>query len=750
MTVRQGASILMGFFVLAASPSACTPPSPLEILEFEVSPTGSVAMCEAVSVRFSTNMKTRYVLTSGYHVVSAGLTQGLHEEIRFFGDELSTDATTLRLTLASINGAEVNESVELSLEVDNTAPIARPRLIGEPQLGEMVQLEGSLSEDLDGDPIASHEWSIAAGPPDARLDQTGEAMAILHLPSEPALVVVDLTVTDIGGSSDTSTLLVRVTDIEGGSPPQLESPEVFETRQVQPGETVELSARATDPDDDQVQIDWRQIAGPLVDLVIDGDGTVARFTAPDSWALLGFDVSASDGPNEVKARVEVSVGDIAPDEIPRPVATLIDRARPFVPVRISAESTTDPDTEELWYEWNLIRAPTRSLLGNDSIQGRSGFDATVIEAVFDRPGSYEFELRVEDALGPSPEVSRITVDISLVAQQIHSNPVTDVICRDGIVAWTGPEGAALRSNDRIVPMGGATEVGAIAFSGSGDGLWIDATSHNFGRPAVALASIATGTFSEFMDLPDGPNQINAIAIDPATSRLGDVYVGTEVGSAILDISDNSCVESVGLGCWVGTISIGYLYQPPSRLSFPSTEVDLFHVGLDDDGTTVVHLGNRYWLVQLERGDGEELVSQRAIDIFSDSQPQRVTALASTSDALYCGTEPLGLVRIGEDRECGYGELVDQKCRRTMLDSCTLSATLGAPSWVGNLAAWGSSLFIASSDGLYHYDSSLSRFSQVEFSEGLVVGTPEAVAVCSDTLFFGTTEGLWEIGLEGEG
>lgn len=743
MTTRL--ALALGLVAALACPG-CSPSGSVEILEFEVSPTGRVARCQVVTVRFLASGQARYALTSGATTVAAGLTRGLREEISFTADALGEGAGELRLTLAT-GSEEAMASVSLGRDDRNAAPTARPRLAGVPAPGGTVGLDASLSDDVDGEPIAGYAWRIVEGPQGARIEDAAAATTSLVLPEGEARVVVELTVTDAAGARDTARLTVRAESGGTNQPPVIEPRDGFWSVETPLGGMVTLEAAASDPEGQPVTIEWRQVAGPPVSLAVAPDGASAEFAAPTDSALLTFEVVASDGVDDTRARVEVMVGEARADAPPAPAIAILDPVVMFAPVRLDGSGTVDPDTEDLQYEWTVRRAPPGSLLGDDVIRGRLGRRASQIEVVFDLPGVYELELRAADALGLSPAAASLEVQAALDAVRVHSSAVIDLACTSQRVAWAGPGGVAVLEPDGIVTIL-AEPSRAVAVAADGR-LWLDATAFAGGAPSIATRYSASAGELEVMALPDGVSQINALGIDPSLVRAGDVYVGTDTGTAILDRSQSGCAEFDGLGCWVGSPSIGYLHQPPSRTGYTTTSVDELHVSLDPDGTTVAHLGNEYWLIRLERGDEDQVFRQIAIDLFSDSQPQQVTALGTTPGGdLYCGVASIGVVRRSVDGECGFSTAAPTVCPRAPLDECTLAPSAAAPSAIAGLAPWGEGIFVAA-DAFYHHDPALARFARIGVGGDQITGTPAAVAVCGSTLYLGTDQGLWSVALEGE-
>lgn len=738
---RRSATIALAVIAaLGVAPLGCSESTRVTIISFSVEPEGVVAPCQEVTLSFTASDRSRWSLTSGSKLLRTGLTTGLPEQISINAEELDPAASTVRLSLATTAG-EVSSSASLQLAADNAAPFARPRLATAAQPGAVVRLQGMLSEDPDGDEL-SYQWSLVTEPEGVDLEQTNEVNALLRLPDRPVVVEVALTVTDARGAADQSRIRVIAPSDLSNHPPDFSDLDIYDVVEAEGGEEVTLEVAVEDPDGQGVRLSWDQVAGPQVMAEITSRGATMSFTAPQSPSLLAFDVTATDELEERTARFEVAVDGAAPDVPPRPSIVAPETADLFLPTTLDGSSTTDPDSEDLFYRWSLISAPAGSLLADDSIPGLEGPEATSIEVIFDVPGRYLFELQVADALGFSPQVERLSIDTGDPIEQVDSGAVAQIECRADLIVWTNDQGVRLLT-------GGASNAttlseypsAAVALVPGSAQLWME--SEHDGTTLVVV-DLGNDEFSPPLELPEGAIMINDIAVDPAPTRLGDLYVGTNAGTAILDVSQDACENPSGLGCWVGSTSTGYLHSPPSLSDHRSEEVEVLHMGSADE-VTVVHMGNRFWLSRLERRDGEHRFSQAVVDLFSDRVPQAITAITTAGSEIYCGAESFGVVRRSESMECGYTDATPTLCQRALGSDCELPATALAPTRVVGLASWHQTVFIASDDGFYHLSSDLNRVGELSIG-GMLSGAPTAVAVCGDTLYLGTSEGLWRMPL----
>lgn len=727
----------------------CESQSPIRFLELEVEPTGMVAQCQIINVSFKTSGRARYSLSTGELTLATGTTWGGPEEIVLRSDRLPLSTTDLVLSVLAPNGSLAAETFSLDLDRTNLAPIARPRVIGRPEPSIQVMLDGTSSEDPEGDDL-TFEWRVRNPGLAAALEGSNQPTAYLTLPSVDDRVDVALTVSDRQGATDTEIVSIRSVGPAGNAPPQITSPASgFDSTEVGRGATVDLRVDATDPDGDNLAFIWRHVGGPMVEYVTRSEGSSISFDAPDTPTLIAFDVVVSDGVDRSAARLEVAVGGASPDVPPTPSIALLDPVRALAPIRLSAEGTTDPDSEDLWFEWYVVAAPERSWLASGDLIGDPGWGVREVTISLDRPGAYEVGLRVADGLGFSPSEATVRLDAILTSLTIHGTPVHDVHCAGRAVAWAGRTGvgARLESGDSVSVS--TVETWSVSFDQSSRYLWFGTSNPSApARLVLARAALVRPTDMEYLEVPEEAGLINEIAIDPAPSRLGDVIIGTNLGTAILDVSATGCAST--LGCWVGSPGTGYVHEPPSLFEVRSSEVDVLTPSLDESGRTIVHLGNQYWLIRLERRDDFHDFRHTAIDLFGDRQPQRIGALAFDGADLFIGADPFGLVRRSGETDCGFSFEAPQRCLRTPEGTCAQTGTGTRPGGVVDLASGDVGLVVASAEGFHHYSSTFSRFTLLSPDGPTVAGTPTAVATCDGVVYVGTDQGLWQIALGSDG
>jgi hypothetical protein len=189
---------------------------------------------------------------------------------------------TFELTVTDGRGRSGTDTVDVVVDRD---PVADAGADQDVNTGETVTLDGSDSDDPDGDPV-TYGWTQTGG---AAVTLTGAATATpsFTAPAGPATLVFELTVDDGRDGADADSVTVTV----NGPPAADAGPDLA----VGTGDSVTLDGTgSTDPDADSLAFSWTQTAGPAVTLT-GADTAQPGFTAPATSATLAFDVTVDDG-----------------------------------------------------------------------------------------------------------------------------------------------------------------------------------------------------------------------------------------------------------------------------------------------------------------------------------------------------------------------------------------------------------------------------------------------------------------------
>jgi len=292
-------------------------------------------------------------------------------------------AGVYRVALTVDSTAESAECRQISayhLITVNDAPVAEAGEDIVAGINEEILLDASGSSDPD-DGISSYVWDLGDG-------TIGEGIEFRHRYTKPGVYEVKLSVTDTAGvANSTSTDTVRVTILDGATA-VLDMPSA-----VCVGELAEFSAaKSASLEAPIVAYRWSM-----------GDGTTStaesltkRYVNPGKYTV---SVLVDDGLGRASSTGEAA-SVLHVNRSPIAVAGRNRYACPGVPVRFDASASSDPDGNISSVNWSFG-------------DGGSGEGMTP-EHTFDKPGTYEVEMKVTDNSGAScsTQTDKLTVIVN--------------------------------------------------------------------------------------------------------------------------------------------------------------------------------------------------------------------------------------------------------------------------------------------------------------------------------------------------
>lgn len=343
---------------------------------------------------------------------------------------------------------------------------------------------------------------------------------------------VELTVWDDDGASDTVTRTVTV-ESANQAPTAEVSVEPTEPRV---GEDVTLTADASDPDGDVVDIVWR----------VDGEVIGSERTTTHTF----------DEPGDHLVNLTVTDDDGASDSVVTPVTVTGENEPPAVEFLRSRERATsgetvtfsveanDTDGEILSYEWR--------------VDGKLVGDGPSLEYTFEEAGSYRVEVEVTDDDRASTTVG-VTVEVDPAAQTSTPTGEINLITRWGYTPLDPRPGqrVTLFANGPVDPR--------ITYQWDVDA---DGTYEEVGRRTIHA-------FTE-----PGPHTVTLAAVGPDGSRATRSSTIT-----VLKPGSGKRVDERGLSLWMSPLNP----QPGQRVTFvanpgvPERDVEVYRWDLDGDG-----------------------------------------------------------------------------------------------------------------------------------------------------------------------
>ena len=319
------------------------------------------------------------------------------------------------------DGSEDSDPVTVTITTQNSKPVADAGPDQTVFVTNTVQLDGSGSTDVDGDPL-THAWALVSTPAGSTATVSDSQAVMPSFGVDlPGSYVVQLIVND--GSEDSDPVTVTITTLNS-KPVADAGPDqtVFVT------ETVQLTGSgSTDIDGDALSFAWALLSSPA--------GSTASLNDPQA-VMPSFGI---DLPGIYVVQLIVNDGSEDSDPVTVTITTLnskpIANAGPDQPVfvtetvQLDGSSSSDIDGDALTFQWALLSTPagsSASLTNPSSVQPTFGVDL---------PGTYIAQLIVNDGTEDSDPVT-VTITTQNSKPVANAGPdqsvfVTDTVQLDG-------------------------------------------------------------------------------------------------------------------------------------------------------------------------------------------------------------------------------------------------------------------------------------------------------------------------------
>ena len=253
-----------------------------------------------------------------------------------------------------VNDGTVDSApVTVSISTTNSPPVANPGPAQTPLVGQTVNLDGSGSSDVDGDPL-TYSWSLTSLPAGSVTTLTNPTTVNPSFVADVSgTYVVQLIVND--GSVDSAPVTVSIST--SNSPP-VANPGPAQTPLV--GQTVNLDGSgSSDVDGDPLTYSWSLNSVPATSLAaLSGPTTVNPNFVADVSGTYVVQLIVNDGSvDSAPVTVSISTSNSPPVANPGPAQT------PLVgqTVNLDGSGSSDVDGDPLTYSWSLTSLPAGSV-----------------------------------------------------------------------------------------------------------------------------------------------------------------------------------------------------------------------------------------------------------------------------------------------------------------------------------------------------------------------------------------------------
>jgi len=282
-----------------------------------------------------------------------------------------------------VSDGELNSAPsQVVISTKNSPPVANAGPNQTVTAGTMVQLDGSGSSDVDGDPL-TYRWTIVSAPTGSTATLSNSSIVNpTFVPNAKGTYVVQLIVND--GTVDSSPSQVTISSTN--SPPVANpGPD----QKINVGMTVQLDgSRSTDVDGDPLTYSWAILSTPTGSTAVLSSTTAVQPTfVADRVGTYIVQLIVNDGTvNSPPKTVTISTNDVPPVANPGPNQTVTAGTL----VTLNGSSSTDSDGLPLTYQWALSTTPS----GSTAVLTSTNAVSTSFTA--DLPGNYVAQLIVND------------------------------------------------------------------------------------------------------------------------------------------------------------------------------------------------------------------------------------------------------------------------------------------------------------------------------------------------------------------
>jgi hypothetical protein len=310
---------------------------------------------------------------------------------------VADQAGTYKVQLVVAEGSVVSAPavVTISTTPINTPPVANAGVNQVVTAGSIIQLDGSKSTDVDGNPL-TYKWSLITVPAGSQAALSNPTIVNPVFTADLAgTYIAQLIVND--GSIDSAPSTVTISTNTILAPTATAGP----NQTVVHGATVTLSGSGTDPQNLPLTFRWSLISAP------------AGSTAALSNSAIAAPTFVADQPGTYVAQLIVNNGTL--DSAPASVTITTTNTAPVAnaganqnvatgaTVTLDGSQSSDADHDPLTYKWSILNTPT----GSAAVLASPNTVSPTFVA--DMAGTYVIQLIVNDGFTDSVTPATVTI-----------------------------------------------------------------------------------------------------------------------------------------------------------------------------------------------------------------------------------------------------------------------------------------------------------------------------------------------------
>jgi hypothetical protein len=338
---------------------------------------------------------------------------------------------TYRITLSVDNGVNESNLATKIIVLTNSSPIANAGTDQSRAIGSLVVLNGSGSNDPDGDPI-TYSWALVSKPAGSAATLSNPTVVNPSFTADrEGLYTIRLIVSDglIQSAPDDIVVSVNVNRAPIAN--------AGTDQQIILGATVTFNGtNSSDPEGDNLTYNWSIVSRPNGSTANITNQSAARPTLlPDVAGTYTVRLVVNDGSSNSQAD-EVVITVIVNRE---PIASAGENQQVQLgsTVQLNGSSSYDPEGMELIFQWSFVTRPANS---SAALVNQSSSTPTFVP---DMPGAYSIKLRVSDGTFTTEDEVQITVlpvNVSITKDisrslKVYPNPFNDKL----VVDYYSPE-----------------------------------------------------------------------------------------------------------------------------------------------------------------------------------------------------------------------------------------------------------------------------------------------------------------------